>query len=353
MKKVTKIIISVVAAIFLILSTVAVVFTVEWNKIVQDTELHKKASEQGNILISTGKILSFMDFLDEQNIKVDEKVYNELKTASEKMFDNIYEKTLSCDALASLAFMNSYFSLGKDDYIKSLFDRFYSEKYHLLRYEIDTDDNFDTVEIDGSAYDETDYVKDLVSYCSFPLIMLKKADFDFSEYKIEEELVKLYNDCADKYAKKFSEDDFTTDDSDMSLLSDIKAYFIYTDGLDKINYKKLEPWFFDDEDDITDENESKYMNFFHLCSTSESFIQYKNDYSHVEKAEEAYLALKTDEDFDMISALDLSVFVNVFSKSGIKRADTNKYFVQNCNRWVHEIYQKEIIEKCKDWLGEL
>lgn len=332
-KKIKKTIIILIIVFGIITAAVSVV-AVYYNHALRDSELQKKASEQANVISSAGSAVEFMQFLDKENIEVDKEVYNKYKNAAEKMFDNLYEKNLEITSFGYLALLNSYFDLGHDDYIKSLFERFYSEKYHLLRENIDVSD---------SSVDE----RYILSFNIFPLITLNRAGFDLNEYGIEQELIDTFN--------KYIEKDFMNNEIVINRLESVFWYFVYTNNLDKIDYKRLRPYYFTDSFyDITDKNESLNDYFSDLRSVNFHLNIFDNDNSYQKETNEAYMELITDDDFGYFGNSDaLTCIYHTVGYSFIDCINQNKNFVNKVNIWLDNVYDKEVKENGAVWLGEL
>ena len=100
----------------------------------------KNASEQNNVISDVGEAVDLMTFFKDCSMNVDDNIYKKYKNISEEIFDNIFEETLSSSSLGNLAVINSYFNLGKEEYIKDLFDKFYYEEYDGLKVHIGDDE---------------------------------------------------------------------------------------------------------------------------------------------------------------------------------------------------------------------
>ena len=333
-KKSTKIIF-IISVVFIVIAIAVTTFVICYKNAEYDAYLQKKSSVENGVIYSTGCTVELMQFLDKEGISIDESVRNKYKKLSIKIFDDIYEKNLNAYSMTYLALINSYFNLGKDEYIKSLFDRFYSEKYHLLRGKIDISDD--------EADNET-----ILEDNSYWLIPLRRSGFDMSDYGIEEKLIKEYN----KYIKQ----DFIGNEDTERKLSDIMMYFFYTDQIDKIDYIKMKSYYIDYNGfyDVSDKKESLGIYFDDVSSINCFLRLFNNDKSYSELTDKTYLELSSDEDFSFFGdASDFQVVLNTVGYSYIDCVNQNKYFTDNVNRWMDEVYENNIKEISKVWLGKL
>lgn len=326
-EKSKKKIISAIAIPLALIILAVSIYTIMYQMMKYDADMQVRASEQNNVINYVGSTIEFMKFMEDEGIELDSDVKEKYRKVSEKIFDNIYEPGLWVYSLGDIAIMNSYFDLGKDEYIQSLFDKFYSEKYGALK---------------DNIYDNDEYKENNpgLSQEMFVFITLKRANFDFSKYNIDEKYVEEFNIKAEK-KKTFSE------------ASDIYWYFVYTNNLDKIDYQKLRDYYIDDLEDQDDEeytcvyDNGIYKRNFHK-------IVFDNDYSLMDKVKNEYLSLDSDDDFGFYGTSDeLTYIYHTVGYSYIDNIKGNKYLVENVNRWLDTVYKEQVKANSKAWLGEL
>lgn len=208
-KKVIRISLLTFAVLAIAAIIVITVLAIE-NK--EKSERRKNASEQNNVISDVGEAVDLMTFFKDCSMNVDDNIYKKYKNISEEIFDNIFEETLSSSSLGNLAVINSYFNLGKEEYIKDLFDKFYYEEYDGLKVHIGDDE-----------------VPEFYMYM-FTLVSLKNSGIDLSEYNFDKKL-------ADEFNKKIEKSGMNSD------LNDIFWYFSYTDNINMIKYQKARDYF--------------------------------------------------------------------------------------------------------------
>lgn len=171
-KKVIRISLLTFAVLAIAAIIVITVLAIE-NK--EKSERRKNASEQNNVISDVGEAVDLMTFFKDCSMNVDDNIYKKYKNISEEIFDNIFEETLSSSSLGNLAVINSYFNLGKEEYIKDLFDKFYYEEYDGLKVHIGDDE-----------------VPEFYMYM-FTLVSLKNSGIDLSEYNFDKKLADEFN----------------------------------------------------------------------------------------------------------------------------------------------------------------
>ena len=286
----------------------------------EKSERQKSALEQNNVISDVGEAVDFMTFLKDYSIDVDDNIYKKYKNISEEIFDNIFEETLSSSSLGNLAVINSYFNLGKEEYIKDLFDKFYYEEYDGLKVHIGDDE-----------------VPEFYMYM-FTLVSLKNSGIDLSEYNFDKKL-------SDEFNKKIEKSGMNED------LNDIFWYFSYTDNINMIKYQKARDYFSQYYEIDEEKKNSDY--FSSVCTINYYRQLFDNDDSLKNKVNEVYMSLNSDDSFGFNGELgDLSIIAQTLKDSGIKEINKNKYLSDNADRWLEKVYNNAA-EKSTDWLKEV
>lgn len=316
-KKVIRIFLIAFAAIAIVAIIVITALAIETK---EKSERQKSASEQNNVISDVGEAVGFMTFLKDNSMDVDNNIYSKYKNISEKIFDNIFEETLSSSSLGNLAVINSYFNLGKEEYIKDLLNKFYYEEYNGLKSHIGDDE-----------------VPEFYMYM-FTLINLKNSGIDLSEYNFDKKL-------ADEFNKKIEKSGMNDD------LNDIFWYFSYTDNINMIKYQKARDYFSQYYE--IDEKKENPNYFSSVCTINYYRQLFDNDDSLKNKVNEVYMSLNSDDSFGFNGELgDLSIIAQTLKDSGIKEINKNKYLSDNADRWLEKVYNNAA-EKSTDWLKEV
>lgn len=316
-KKVIRIFLIAFAAIAIVAIIVITALAIETK---EKSERQKSASEQNNVISDVGEAVGFMTFLKDHSMDVDDSIYSKYKNISEEIFDNIFEETLNSSSLGNLAVINSYFNLGKEEYIKDLLNKFYYEEYNGLKSHIGDDE-----------------VPEFYMYM-FTLISLKNSGIDLSEYNFDKKL-------ADEFNKKIEKSGMNDD------LNDIFWYFSYTDNINMIKYQKARDYF-SQYYEIDEEKENPGY-FGSVCTINYYRQLFDNDDSLKNKVNEVYMSLNSDDSFGFNDELgDLSIITQRLKNSGIKEINKNKYLSDNADRWLEKVYNNAA-EKSTDWLKEV
>ena len=253
-KKVIRIFLLTFAVLAIAAIIVITVLAIE-NK--EKSERRKNASEQNNVISDVGEAVDLMTFFKDCSMDVDDNIYKKYKNISEEIFDNIFEETLSSSSLGNLAVINSYFNLGKEEYIKDLFDKFYYEEYDGLKVHIGDDE-----------------VPEFYMYM-FTLVSLKNSGIDLSEYNFDKKL-------ADEFNKKIEKSGMNSD------LNDIFWYFSYTDNINMIKYQKARDYFLKSYE--IDEKKENPDYFSSVCTINYYRQLFDNDDSLKNKVNELYMS---------------------------------------------------------------
>ena len=316
-KKVIRIFLLTFAVLAIAAIIVITVLAIE-NK--EKSERRKNASEQNNVISDVGEAVDLMTFFKDCSMDVDDNIYKKYKNISEEIFDNIFEVTLSSSSLGNLAVINSYFNLGKEEYIKDLFDKFYYEEYDGLKVHIGDDE-----------------VPEFYMYM-FTLVSLKNSGIDLSEYNFDKKL-------ADEFNKKIEKSGMNSD------LNDIFWYFSYTDNINMIKYQKARDYFLKSYE--IDEKKENPDYFSSVCTINYYRQLFDNDDSLKNKVNELYMSLNSDESFGFKGELgDLSAITQTLKESGIKEINKNKYLSDNADKLLEKVYNNAA-EKSTDWLKEV